>query len=478
MPRHRLVALAALVLAVVVGCRSQKPPPVMPPPKVTVIHPTTATVRDYWEYNGYLETTEAVEVRARVKGFLTKRLFQEGAEVKGKVALPVGVTSGAVLYPGDLLYEIDKREYLTAKAKATAELAKADADILVAQADVGKFAAQIGLADVKLKRAEDALARKVGPQDQVDEASANLKVAVAQHKAAEAQLKAAESNRESAASALHTTEIQLGYTDVRAPISGTIGQTVVDLGNLVGQSDPTLLTTIIRMDQLYAIFDVPERDLLEYLAEAERSGLPHPPHQTVPMEVRLPGLGNEWRPGEIDYVEGTVNPGTGTVRVRAVVPNPLRQSSDLRVFVPGLYVQVRVPRSLPRPRVVIPEDAIMTGQEGRFVYVLGANDVVQKRIVTLGAVAWKSPPPSPGQVTPGWSLVNPNPGPPSEKGPPPPTRRQVHSLVAITDGLTTEDRVIVDGVQKARPGAPVVPEPWVVQAPAAQPKQPSAAQPK
>ena len=224
-----------------------------------MIHPGTAEVRDYWEYNGFLETTETVEVRARVKGFLTKRYFQEGAEVKGKVAMPIGVTSGAELYPGDLLYQIDKREYLTAKAKATAELAKAEADILIVQADVDRYAAQIELAKVKLQRAEESLAKKVGSQTDVDEAKANMKVATAQHKASQAQLAAAESTVGSAQSALHTTEIQLGYTDVHAPISGTIGRTVVDAGNLVGQSDPTLLTAIIRMDRLYAVFDIPER---------------------------------------------------------------------------------------------------------------------------------------------------------------------------------------------------------------------------
>jgi multidrug efflux pump subunit AcrA (membrane-fusion protein) len=503
MSLHRLIALAALALAIAAGCRGQKPPPQMPPPKVTVVQPVTSPVRDFWEYNGFLESTEVVEVRARVKGFLTDRHFKEGAEVRGKVALPPGVTSGAELYPGDLLYEIDKREYRTAKSKATAELAKAEADILEAEAelprteaDVENWEAQIALAKVKLARADEALAKKVGSQLDVDEANANLKVATAQHKAAkarskaaEAQLAAANSTKDSAKSALHTTEIQLGYTDVRAPISGTIGRRAMDVGNLVGQSDPTLLTTIIRMDPLYAMFDVPERDLLEYLGEAEKRGLPHPPNETIPMEVRVPGQGhgmaNEWRPGAIDYVEGSVNAGTGTVRVRGVISNPRRATSarsdpprdesPLYLYVPGLYVQVRVPKTQPRPLPVIPEDAIMTGQEGRFVYVVGANNVAEKRIVTVGPVVWKSPPPSPGQVVPGWTLVNPTPGPPPEKGPPPPARRQVHSLVAIAAGLTTGDRVIVDGVQKARPGAPVSPEAWVMQAPAA---EPTAARPK
>ena len=107
----------------------------------------------------------------------------------------------------------------------------------------------------------------------------------------------------------------------------------------------------------------------------------------------------------------------------------------------------------------------MTGQEGRFVYVVEANDVVKKRIVTLGPVVWKGPPPTPGQVTPSWTIENPTPAPPPEKGPPPPARREVRSVVAITEGLKAEDRVIVDGVQRARPESPVTPELWLMTPP-------------
>jgi membrane fusion protein, multidrug efflux system len=463
MPRHRSIAILGLFLAVAVaGCRSQKPPPAMPVPKVTVIRPATAPVRDYWEYNGFLAAYDSVDVRARAKGILKGQFFREGAEVNGQVAL-----FGFVLDKGELLFQIEKREYLTAQAKATADLAKADAEVIKAGADIENWESQIALSKVKLARAEESLEKRVGSKNDVDEAKATLGVNTAQRDAAKAQLRASESARESAASALHSTEIQLGYTDIYAPISGQIGSRAVDVGNLVGQSEQTLLTTIIRVDKLYAYFDIPERDLMQYIRDAERLKLPHPPQDTIPLDVRVAGQDREWRQGEIDYVAASVNSGTGTVRVRGVIPNPRRESSDLRLFVPGLYVQVRVPKGPETPRLVLPEDAIMTGQEGRFVFVVGANNVVEKRLVTLGPVVWKSPPPSPGQVVPSWRLENPNPGPPPEKGPPPATRRQVNSVVAVVGGLKAEDRVIVDGLQRSRPGAPVAPEDWVMLAPAA-----------
>lgn len=468
MPRHRTAALAGLFAALAAvggGCGGPKAaPPAAPPAKVTVTRPPSVPARDFWEYNGRLDSPESVEVRARVKGFLVKRYFQEGSEVTGRFTWP----TGDVLYTGDLLYQIDKREYLTAQAKARADLAQAEAQTAKARADVLNWQAQIELAKADYRRVEESVRKGVGSQTDLDKAKATLDVDKAQLAAAQASQEADEAARNSAAAALRTAEIQLGYTDVRAPISGQIGRTVVTEGNLVGQSDPTLLTTIIRVDELYAYFDVPERDLLEYMRDAERYGLPVPPAQTIPIGVRVPGQNADWHPGRIDYVETAVNPGTGTVRVRGVIQNPRRASSDqLRLFVPGLYVQVRVPRGTERPQLVLPEDAIMTGQEGRFVYVVNEKDgkrVVEKRLVTLGPTVYRAPPPVAGEVAPGWVLANPSPRP-AEKGPPAPARRPVRSVVAVASGLKPEDRVIVDGVQKARPGAEVVPDEWVMTPP-------------
>ncbi|MBA4187136.1 MAG: hypothetical protein C0467_03875 [Planctomycetaceae bacterium] len=458
MPRQRFVAFSGLLIALmIVGCNRQKAaPPAPKPPAVTVVRPGTAPVTDYWEYNGHLDAIETVEVRARVKGYLTKVLFSSGKEIAKDTPL----------------YEIDKREYLTAQTKAKADVAKAKADVAKATADIQNWEAQIQFALADFKRIEEAVSKSVGSKTDLDKAQATLDVNKAQLIASKAARDASVAAVESAEAALHTTEIQLGYTDIKAKIAGQIGHTIVDEGNLVGQSEPTLLNVIIKVDQLYAYFDVPEKDMLDYLREANRLGLPTPPSQRIPITIRVPGHDAIWYPGEIDYVEARINISTGTVRVRGIIPNPLRQSaagqsSEVRVFFPGLFIHVRVPKSPPRPQLVIPEDALMTGQEGRFLYVVGANNMVEKRIVTLGPTIWKTPATELGVVAPSWVLINPNPGPPPEKGPPPPTRRPIKSMVAIMAGLKPEDRVIVDGVQRARPGSPVSPEEWAMNPPAA-----------
>lgn len=428
----RLSVLAAFTLgaAGLAGCdRGAAPTPQFAPPPVTVVHPVIQPVQGHYEYNGYLGAIDTVQVVARVKGILEEIHFTEGEEVK----------------KGQPLYSIDKREFETAVKKATAERDKA-------KADIGSWKAQIDLAKAEVTRAKMAAESSAAAQTDVDKANATLAVNIAELAAAEANLGAAEA-------ALRTANIQLGYTDIRAPIGGLIGRTYVDAGNLVGQNQATLLTTILRTDELYVYFDVPENDLLEYLRGEGKSTITNPP--SIPFAARLPAEGSEWRNGMIDYVEGAVNTGTGTVRARGRIANPVPPSSKVREMFPGMYVQVRVPRGPQRTRPAIPEDAVQTGQEGRFVFVVGEKNIVEKRLVELGPTIWKSPS-RPNGHGGGWALVNPDPKPPPPgvKGPPPPTRMRVNSVVSVHSGLSPEDRVIVVGLQKARPTAPVAPEDW------------------
>lgn len=463
-----------LVAAVgAVGCGTDKPQQkaAPPPPQVTVARPVAVPVEDYLEYNGHLETPQAVEVRARVKGFLRKIHFVEGNEVRGTIR------SSILRIPGDRLYSIDDKEYRTAERKAEADLGKARADVDVADAEIRKAKVQIEQANTELVAATIASGKGAEGSINVAKAKALVNQYEAQLAAATASKASAEANVASAEATLHTARIQLGYTDIRAPISGRISRTLVEEDNLVGQSEPTLLAVITRMDELDVIFDVPERDVLEYMKRAEALGLPLPPTRPIPFAVRVPGPNPVWRPGHIDYVEGRVDQGTGTVRVRGVIDNPVMEKNNVRVFVPGLYVQVRVPRT-PRLKpdevplkLTIPEDAIQTGQEGRFVFVVRpTSNTVEKRLVTTGATVWKAPPPDrAGEAR--WALVNPKPAaapppaPDQKAGPPRPTRLRVEAVVAIESGLQPDDRVIVNGIQKARPEAPVQPEEWVLTPP-------------
>lgn len=448
MPHHRFVALVALLAAIgIAGCRGEKPAPTAPPPPhVTVTQPATAPVGVYGDYNGWLETTETVEVRARVKGLLTGVYFTEGTEVNGPLRV-----FGFTVVPGDLLYQIDDREYVTAEKKAVAEVEKAKADVI-------NWQAQIKLTEAELARVDQAVKTGVGSSTDLDKAKAAVDVN-------KAQLAAAIAIEKSAEQALHTSRIQLGYTQIRAEISGRINRTMVTPGNLVGQTEPTLLTTIVRVDELYVYFDVPEADLVAYQRVLAATPQPDPTSQLIPVEVGVATEPDYPHLGRIDFRENRVETATGTVRIRGRIPNP-PGPTGARLLYPGLYAHVRVPQGSPQPQPVIPEDCLMTGQEGRFVYVVKPDNTVEKRIVTVGPSVWRAPSPVPGKTPSGWVLENPNPTPnPDPNAPLASTRRPILSMIAITAGLNPGDRVIVDGLQKTRPKAPVVPEEWVLRAP-------------
>ncbi len=460
-------ALAVILLAAatgLTGCRRDKPAaPAAPPPRVTVVRPAAVPVRDYWTYNGYLEQTKAVEVRSKIRGYLTGVKFVEGTEVAA----------------GDLLYTIDKLEFQTAVSKAEAEEKEAGAEVLKAGAEVEKAAAQIKTWVAQIEQARADLARETrlseagtGAVGALDLAKATFDVRVAEHKAAIAAHKAvqaaqtaAEAHHDAARAALKTATIQLGYTDIKAKIGGHISRTLVDDGTLV-QADTTLLTTILKVDQLYVYFDAPEADLIAYQQALMASPHKDPRSQQIPVEVGVTKEEGFPHVGKIDFRENKVETSTGTIRIRGVIDNPLL-TNNVRLLFPGMYARVRVPKGESIPQLVLPEDCLLSGQEGRFLYVIGADNKVEKRLVTVGATVWKAPPAVPGVALPSWVAVNPNPAPPAEGQPPTPTRRTVRSVVAITAGLKADDRVILDGLQQARPGQPVAPEDWALTAPAA-----------
>ena len=427
--RRRVLALVVLAAATVLaGCRGARPdPPAPPPPRVTVVRPANVLVRDYWTYNGYLEQTKTVEVRSKVRGYLLKVEFDEGTEVAA----------------GDPLYTIDKVEFQTAVNKADAEEKKAAADIK-------NWEAQIVQAKADLERITQAVASGAESKTELDKARAAYDVRVAERDAAKA-------TRDAAAAALHSAKIQLGYTDIKAKIGGRISRTLMYEGGLV-QADTTLLATILKVDELYVYFDAPETDLRAYhkavLASQDGSS-----KQEIPVEVGCAGDVGYPHVGKIDFRDNKVENTTGTIRIRGVLKNPLLAPNE-HLLVPGMYARVRVPRGVPKMHLVLPEDCLLSGQEGRFLYVVGADGKVEKRVVTVGATAWKAPPAEPGVSPPSWVAINPHPQKPPEGQPPAPTRRPIRSVVAITAGLQAGDRIILDGLQQARPGATVTPEEW------------------
>ena len=433
---YRRTAFAVVLLSAaagLAGCSGAKPgPPAPPPPLVTVVKPVSVPVRDYWSYNGYLESTKAVEVRSKIRGFLTGVLFDEGTEVAA----------------GDLLYTIDKLEYQTAVTKATAEEKKAEAEIQ-------NWKAQIVQSKAELDRVTRSFKSGTESKTELDKSQAAYDVNVAQRDAAIA-------TRDAAAAALHSSKILLGYTEIKAKICGRISRTHVNEGNLV-QADTTLLTTILKVDELYVYFDAPEADLIAYQQSLIATTHPTPESEKIPVEVGVTNEDGYPHAGKIDFRENRVDNSTGTIRIRGLIPNPL--SNGTRLLFPGMYARVRVPKGKPTQHLALPEDCLLSGQEGRFVYVVAADGKVEKRPVTVGAVVWKAPPAVVPVIPPSWFAINPNPKPSAAGKPPALTRQQVKSVVAITAGLKADDRVIFAGLHLARPGVPVAPDEWALTPP-------------
>lgn len=378
-------------------------------------------VQAYFEYNGNLEAVEIVQIIARVRGFLNEVLFKEGDEVQKDA----------------LLFKIDQREYLAGVKRAEADKLKA-------------------VTEVKRAKKEEERVKKLKETGAVSDEEYEQRIAA--RETADAVLMQTEA-------ALDTSNIQLGYTTIKAPITGQISRALVTPGNLVGQTENTVLTTIVSMHPLYVYFDVPERDLIDYqrnLREGQNADLLN---QKLPVEVGVATETGYPHKGFIDFRENRVDAGTGTVRIRGRIDNLRLPPSNARLLYPGLFARVRVPTGLPAKYPALPEDALMTGQEGRFVYVLDEKNVVQKRTVTVGPIVWKGLPPAKDVANSTWTL-KPVANQPPDKDGKPSQSTFIPSMVAITSGLSDQDKVVINGLTKARPGLPVVPEMRELQPPA------------
>lgn len=395
-----------------------------------MVKPVSYDVQKYFEYNGYLRAVETVEIRARVKGYLDKVHFTEGVEVK----------------LNEPLYTIDPRQYQANVAKSKADIAKAVADKANALAQT-KFAE----ADYERYKTSGTSVSK----SELDKAAATVD-------SNKALVEVADANKAAAEASLRNAELELGYTEIRSPIAGRISRTLVTPGNLVGQSDATLLTTIVSVDSLFVFFDAPEKDFVERRRAEQASLTPATDIPSLPIKIGVATEEGFPHDGAIDFRENKVDETTGTVTIRGVVKNALIPPGNVRGLYPGLYARVRVPDGLKKPQLTIPEESLMTGQEGRFVYVIGKDNTVKKQTVTVGANVWRAP--EVGSVAPiGWMLNNPNPAQPNPAaptGPQAPTKVPARSIIAIEKGLDASDQVIVNGLQKARPGAPVSPDLW------------------
>ncbi len=373
-------AVILLMVWMTAACEQENKYVEPPPPKVTVAQPLEQEVIDYLEFTGTTRPFEEAEVRARVSGFLQSMHF----------------TPGAVVQEGDLLFIIDPREY--------------QAGLNAAKAEVESAKAQLQRAKIELARAERLFEQKAGAEADVVKWRGERDVAAAAVARAEAKLERA--------------RLDLSYTRVTAPIAGRVSRNYVDVGNLVGEGEPTLLTTVTRYDPMYVYFNLNERDLLKVMAmfreevKEENAGAATEFDRRTEIPIFLGLATEEGYPyqGTYDFGESSVDPGTGTLQLRGVFPNP----GTVPVLVPGLFTRLRMPIDKRANALLVTERAIGADQSGRYLLAVNSENVVEKRLIRMGQL--------------------------------------VDGLMVIEEGLRPGEWVVVNGLQRARPGAKVDPE--------------------
>ena len=334
------------------------------PPLVTVIAVTEQDVNPPAQYVGHVEAIQAVDLRARVDGFLERVSFKEGSDV----------------HSGDILYVIEQAPY---QARVDANKA------IVAQAE-----ASLRKASQRLSRLQAARAESVPATD--------MDNAMAEELSARARLAETKAN-------LTTAQINLVYTQVKAPICGRIGRTAYTKGNLVNPASGAL-ARIVQLDPIRVVYSISENDLaaIRVAMKDAAGGRKNP---MLAPRIKLPGGQILKTAGQIDFVDNTVDPGTGTIAVRALFDNLGR------MLLPGQYVTIMVTRSKPKLMPVAPQSAVMEDHDGRYVLVVDDQNRVSMRRVKTGPI-----------IGVNW---------------------------AVASGLSAGEKVIVEGVQKARPGQTV-----------------------
>lgn len=374
-PSRRLPALALAAAGVLALAACGKPAPPKPaaraPAEVRVVSSRSETVPVIQEHVGRVAAFRSVEVRARVEGILERRHFTEGSEVRR----------------GQLLYTIDPTPYQTVLNDARAEVARAEANLANARSREQRYAPLVKENAISRQDYDDAL------------------TAVKQNEALLA----------SARSAVERAQINLGYTRVLATESGRIGATLVPEGRLVGKGEATHLTTIDRLEPVYVNFTMADRDALIF-RRAMAAGEIREADGGSRARVFLPD-GTEYdRLGKLDFTESRVDPNTGTISLRAVMPNPGQN------LLPGMFVRVEFISAKRPDTILVPQQAVIKTPTGHIAWVVGQDGKVLRRDLVVGP--W---------LKDDW---------------------------IVEKGLGAGETVVVDGHQKLQPGAPVRPVPW------------------
>jgi RND family efflux transporter MFP subunit len=360
-----------------------------PPPAVTVSYPLEREVVDATDFTGRTAAVESVQVRARVWGHLHSINFSEGKEVK----------------KGDVLFVIDPRPYHAALERAEGDVAQCEARQKRLEADS--------------IRARDLLQTRATSREDFDKVTGDL---------AEAQAAV-----RSARAARETAQLNLEYTKIRAPVTGLAGRALVTIGNLVqsGEMGGTILTTVVSTDPVYAYFDVDDLTLNRIRALVRNGSNSTAQQSTQSRATIFLGLAHEDglfpHQGQIDFLDNQVDPGTGTLKARGVFDN--KDGS----LTPGLFARIRVPLGRPHRAILVTDRAVDTDQGQKVLFVVKADNVVEKRLVVLGGLH--------------------------------------DGLREIVSGIKVGERVVVDGIQRVRGG--VVAAPQLAEMPGSQPPHPA-----
>ncbi|WP_193075600.1 efflux RND transporter periplasmic adaptor subunit [Pseudomonas sp. FME51] len=358
----KVALLGGLLLLVLAGCDARgqaQDNATPPPPEVEVAEVNAEPVTIWGAFSGRVEAPQTVELRPRVSGYIDQVNFEEGELVS----------------EGDVLFVIDPRPY--------------KAHVQLAEAELARMRSQLTLASSEAARSEQLWERRAISREEFE-----------QRNAAKTMAQAAVN---SAAAALQSAQLDLEYTQIKAPVSGRIGRAEVTRGNLA-TIDATLLATLVSVDPLYVYFE-----------SDQQTAQDNPHGQAVPVRIGLSGQQDFPYRGQLDFVDNQYNARTGTLQYRAQVANP---DGKLR---PGQFARVEMPVANASAALLVDQKAVLTDQDRRYLYVLGDDNKVERRTVETG--------------------------------------RRVGKLLVITAGLSEGERVVVNGLQKiAFPGMEVLPQ--------------------
>ena len=366
--QHCLIIILSTCLVLLYGCSKKETPNATAPPKPNVVSSQSLQheIVEWDEYTGRLEAVESVEIRSRVSGYLKQIGFKDGGKVK----------------KGDLLFVVDPRPYMAQLHQAKAELDRSKSRLELAKNDVG--------------RAQRLLKEQAISEEEYDTRSKNLVQAAA--------------SLESSKATVELAQLNVDFTQIRAPISGRISRKLITEGNLVA-ADNTILATIVSVDPVYVYVDADERSVLKYRRLSIEGKRQSARDFKIDLEMALMDEQGFPHQGFIDYVDPQVNPATGTIRARGVFANP----DDL--LGPGLFARVRVPGSGKYNALLISDRAIAMDQGKQFVMVVTKDNHAEYRPIQTG--------------------------------------RLHEGLRIVSSGLSPQDWVITNGLQFVRPGAEV-----------------------